>query len=94
MKGNVPDPTLRPRLLYQRHLLLTEHIGIAPQAYTEKWYQSYAQHICKKYGAAKVHLIQVLHGAMPMEMFRAGTRLDAPFTFNRLDLGEFTCDKP
>ena len=60
VKGNVPDPTLRPRLLYQRHLLLTEHIGIAPQAYTEKWYQSYAQHICKKYGAAKVHLTHVL----------------------------------
>lgn len=28
--GRIPDPTLWPRLLYQRHLLLTEHISIAP----------------------------------------------------------------
>ena len=93
VKGQIPDPSLRPRLLYQRHLLLTEHIGIAPQAYTDKWYKSYAQHLCKKYGASKVHLTHVIHAAMPMEMFRNGGRLDDPFTYSQTDLGDFTCDE-
>jgi hypothetical protein len=94
VKGQVPDPSLRPQLLYQRHLLLTEHIGIAPPGYTDRWYKSYAQHICRKFGAAKVHLTHVVHEFLPMEMVREGVRLDDPFTYAETDLGDFSCDKP
>ncbi len=92
--GRIPDPTLWPRLLYQRHLLLTEHISIAPVDDRTPWYRSYARHLCRKYGASKVHLTLVSHYPMPMEKFRNGGRLDDPFTYTKLDLGDFSCDEP
>jgi hypothetical protein len=92
--GQIPDRALRPRLLYQRHLLLTEHISLAPIDDRRPWYQSYARHLCRKYGAAKVHLTLVSHMPMPMEMVRNGGRLDDPITYTKLDLGEFSCDEP
>jgi hypothetical protein len=92
--GQIPDRALRPRLLYQRHLLLTEHISLAPIDDRRPWYQSYAHHLCRKYRASKVHLTLVSHAPMPMEMFRNGGRLDDPFTYTELYRGEFSCDEP
>ncbi len=92
--GQIPDRALRPRLLYQRHLLLTEHITLAPIDDRRPWYQSYARHLCRKYGAARVHLTLVSHAPMPMEMVRNGGRLDDAITYTKLDLGEFSCDEP
>jgi hypothetical protein len=91
--GQIPDRALWPRLLYQRHLLLTEHISIAPDD-RRPWYQSYAHHLCRKYRASKVHLTLVSHAPMPMELVRDGGRLDDPFTYTKFDLGEFSCDEP
>ena len=92
--GHIPDPALRPRLLYQRHLLLTEHIGIAPTTAHRPWYRSYAHHLCRKFGATKVHLTLIRHDPLPIEMFRNGGHLDDPLTYTKLDLGDFTCDEP
>jgi hypothetical protein len=94
VKGQIPDPSLRPRLLYQRSLLLTEHIGIRPLEIRDRWYRSYALHICQKYGAAKVHLTHLIHVPLPMEMVRNGVQPDAPFTYAETDLGDFSCDEP
>jgi hypothetical protein len=93
VSGKIPDPSLWPRLLYQRQLLLTEHISIAPDD-RRPWYRSYAHHLCRKHGASKVHLTLVNHVPMPMEMVRNGGRLDDPFTYTKLDLGDFSCDEP
>ncbi len=92
--GQIPDPALRPRLLYQRHLLLTEHIGLVPDNERDPWYRSYARHLCRKFGATKVHLTLIRHEPIPMEIFRSGGQLDSPFTFTKLDLGDFPCDEP
>jgi hypothetical protein len=92
--GQIPDPTLRPRLLLQRHLLLTEHIGLVPVENRGPWYRSYAHHLCRKFGARKVHLTLVRHEPMPMDLFRNGGHLDDPITYMKLDLGDFTCDEP
>jgi hypothetical protein len=92
--GRIPDPSLSPRLLYQRHLLLTEHISIAPVDDRRPWYRSYARHLCRKYGASKVHLTLVSHAPMSMEMVRNGGHLGDPFTYTKLNLGDFTCDEP
>jgi hypothetical protein len=94
VRGRIPDATLWPRLLYQRHLLLTEHLSIAPVDDRRPWYRSYARHLCRKYGASKVHLILVSHMPMPMEMVRNGGRLDDRITYTKLDLGDFSCDEP
>ena len=94
IEGELPDPQTRPRLLYQRHLLLMEHISLAPQGYTDRWYKSYAEHLCQKYGASKVHMTHVVHGPLLMEMVRAGRRLDDPITYAETDLGDFPCNEP
>jgi hypothetical protein len=94
VKGQIADASIRPRLLYQRHLLLTEHIGIVPEGERQEWYQSYACHLCRKLGVSKVRLTLIHHVPLPMEMFRDGGRLDDPITFDETDLGEFSCDKP
>ena len=73
---------------------MTEHIGIAPVNDRRPWYRSYARHLCRKYGASKVHLTLVSHFPMPMEMVRNGGHLDDPLTYNKLDLGDFSCDEP
>ena len=92
--GRINDSSTWPRLLYQRHLLLTEHIGLVPNDSRGPWYRSYARHLCRKYGASKVRLTLVKHDPMPMEMFRDKGRLDDPLTYVTLDLGEFSCDEP
>ncbi len=92
VKGRIPEPGVRPGLLYQRTLLLTEHIGVLPDELREDWYRSYAHHLCRKYGASKVHLTLLTHFPLPMEMVRNGGKLDSPFSYRKLDLGEYPCE--
>ena len=43
-----------PRLLYHRHFMLTEHMADtpwAPEDVQQVWLDSYAEHLCRKYGA-------------------------------------------
>jgi hypothetical protein len=90
-RGRVPNQSLWPRLLYQRYLLLTEHIAVAPPDLQRHWYISYARHLCRRYGAAKVRLTRLTHVPPNMEMVRNGTRLDDPETYEEASLGTFAC---
>jgi hypothetical protein len=90
-RGRVPDSSLRPRLLYQRYLLLTEHIAVAPPMLQQHWYISYARHLCRRYGAAKVRLTRLTHYPPTMEEFQNGTRLDDPMNYQEQSLGTFSC---
>jgi hypothetical protein len=92
VKGRIPEGSIRQGLLYERQLLLTEHIGVVPEEFRNEWYRSYARHLCRKYGATKVHLVLLMHFPLPMEQIRAGWRLDNPFTYQKMDLGDFPCD--
>jgi hypothetical protein len=90
-RGRIPDHSLKPRLLYDRHLLLMEHMNLAPLPLQEKWYTSYARHLCHKYGAKRIKLTKRTHYAPSREMVRDGTRLDDPVTYEELFLGDFEC---
>jgi hypothetical protein len=92
VKGRIPERSIRPGLLYERHLLLTEHIGVVPEGLRDEWYRSYARHLCHKYGASKVHLVLLMHFPTEMESVRQGARLDNPFSYQKMDLGDFSCD--
>jgi hypothetical protein len=89
--GRIPDGSLEPRLLFHRYLLLTEHIGIAPADLQENWYKSYARHLCRKYGAARVRLTRLTHYPASMEWIRDGGQLDNPASYDEMDLGVFPC---
>ncbi len=94
IRGRIPDPSLEPRLLYHRYLLLTEHIGVAPQALLGHWYRSYARHLCHRYGASRIRLTRITHFPPPMELIRDGGQLDSPASYEEMDLGVFRCDEP
>lgn len=89
--GRLPNHSLWPRLLYHRHLLLTEHIFVAPPPLQKHWYASYARHLCRKYGASKVTLTRLTHFPPTMGMVRDGTRLDDDVTYEKMPLGTFSC---
>jgi hypothetical protein len=91
--GRIPDRSIQPRLLYQRYLLLTEHIGIAPLALQEHWYRSYARHLCHRYGAAQIKLTRLTHYPPTMEMVRNGATLDGPVTYAEVNAGTFPCSE-
>ena len=71
VKGRIPERSIWPGLLYERHLLLTEHIGVVPEGDRDEWYRSYARHLCRKYGAKKVHLVLLTHFPLEMDDVRA-----------------------
>jgi hypothetical protein len=93
--GRIPSPSIKPRLLYHRHFMLTEHmrdaLRDAPQAIQDEWLSSYAEHLCRKYGAARVKLTGQLHNLPTAEMVQEGVRLDDPETYESELLGVFEC---
>jgi hypothetical protein len=91
IRGRIPDRSIKPRLLYHRYLLLTEHITAAPADLQDQWFKSYARHLCHKHGAAKVSLTRVTHYPATMEMIRNGAGLSEPFSFEEMPAGEFSC---
>ena len=90
-RGRIDDRSLQPRLLYHRHLLLTEHLGIAPVDLQENWYNSYAQHLCHKYRGARIRRKRLTHYPSPMDFVRSGTSLDDRRSYNETDFGVFSC---
>src|SRR5262249_1195630 len=67
VRGRIPDRATRPRLLYHRYFMLTEHMNDAPEEFRDLWHESYAQHIGRQYGATRVTLIQQTHKLPTME---------------------------
>jgi hypothetical protein len=91
ISGRIPNRSIVPRLLYHRHFMLTEQMKDAPAALQQEWVGSYAEHLCQKYGAARVKLTGQIHHLPTMEMVRAGMRLDDPSSYEDEDLGSFEC---
>jgi hypothetical protein len=91
ISGRIPNFGIVPRLLYHRHFMLTEQMKDAPEALQQEWVGSYAEHLCQKYGAARVKLTGQIHHLPTMEMVRAGMRLDDPTSYEDEDLGSFEC---
>jgi hypothetical protein len=91
VEGRIPNRQIVPRLLYHRHFMLTEHMKDAPEELQQAWVGSYAEHICRKYSAARVTLTGQIHNLPTMEMVRNGVRLDDPTSYEDEPLGEFEC---
>ncbi len=91
VEGRIPNRGIFPRLLYHRHFMLTEHMKDAPEDLRTEWVASYAEHLCRKYGAARVSLTGQIHNLPTTEMVRAGVRLDDPASYEDEPLGSFEC---
>jgi hypothetical protein len=91
VRGRIPNREIVPRLLYHRHFMLTEQMKDAPAALQQEWVGSYAEHLCRKYGADRVKLTGQIHHLPTTEMVRQGVRLDDPLSFEDEELGVFKC---
>jgi hypothetical protein len=92
VRGRIPDRATKPRLLYHRYFMLTEHMRDAPEEIRDLWHQSYAHHIGRKYGAVEVRLLQQTHNLPTTERVRGGGRLTDPESFEEEPLGTFPCE--
>jgi hypothetical protein len=93
VRGRVLDRSTKPRLLYHRYLLLTEHLVFVSPDMQQYWYKSYARHLCRKYGGSRVSLTRLIHYPPTMEMVRNGATLDESFTYEEMSVGEFSCSE-
>lgn len=91
VEGRIPNRSIVPRLLYHRHFMLTEHMKDAPAELKDEWVASYAEHLCRKFGATRVTLTGQIHNLPTMEMVRSGIRLDDPASYEDESLGVFEC---
>jgi hypothetical protein len=92
VRGRIPDPATKPRLLYHRYFMLTEHMKDAPEELQDVWHESYARHIGRKTGATEVILFQQTHNLPTMERVRDGGRLTDPESYDEQSLGTFPCE--
>jgi hypothetical protein len=92
VRGRIPDRETQPRLLYHRYFMLTEHMKDASEELRPIWYESYAQHIGRQYGATRVRLIKQTHLLPTRERILEGGRLSDPESYEDQPLGEFPCD--
>jgi hypothetical protein len=92
--GRIPSRSTKPRLLYHRHFMLTEHMRDAPEELQQDWVGSYAECLCRKYAAARVSLTGQIHNLPTMEMVRGGARLDDPASYEDEPFGVFECARP
>jgi hypothetical protein len=91
VRGRIPDRATGPRLLYHRHFMLTEQLSEVPPELQARWYDSYAQHLGRQYGAQRVSLTRQTHFLPTMEMVRNGVRQDDPSSYEEQPLGAFRC---
>ena len=92
VRGRIPDRTIRPRLLYHRYFMLTEHMTRRRRSSRSSGMSRTPKHIGHKYGATRVSLTQQTHNLPTMEMVRNGGRLDDPASYEEQPLGVFRCD--
>jgi hypothetical protein len=91
LSGHIPTRKTLPRLLYHRHFMLTEHLREAPDELRQEMLQSYAEHLCRKYGAARIELTGHLHNLPTREDVRNGIKLNNPESYESGSFGVFEC---
>ena len=91
IRGRILDRSLKPRLLYHRYLLLTEHLVFVSDDLQKYWYKSYGRHLCHKYGGSRIRFTRLIHHPPTMEMVRAGATLDEPISYEEMFVGDFSC---
>jgi hypothetical protein len=93
--GDMPSRKTIPRLLYHRHFMLTEHLADtlrdSPEPIQQEWLDSYAEHLCRKYEAARVTLTGHAHQLPSREDVRNGMLLTDPANYRHATLKVFEC---
>lgn len=93
-RGYFPDPKLhRPRLLYHRHFMLSEHLGnVAAEAHPDVlavYAASFAHHLLKQHEASWIKLYLVRHALPSSTDVSGGMPLDHASLYQERSLGEF-----
>lgn len=83
VNGRFPDLKQQwPRLLYHRHLMLSDRTSGPPEApWIQAYARSFAQHLLKRHGARKATLYQVTHALPAPHDVLAGMKLDDPVLY-------------
>ena len=92
IRGRIPNRDIRPRLLYHRHFMLTEHMTATLQQRPELeklMAETYAHQLHRKTGANDIVLSRVWHELSSPAQVLAGRRIDDPLTYEEELLGEF-----
>jgi hypothetical protein len=86
--GTFPDLNRQwPRLLYHRHMMLSERLVGPPEAtWIEPYARSYARHLLDKHQARKVTLYLVTHLLPYPGQVQAGMKLDDPSLYQESQL--------
>lgn len=93
--GYFPDlKQHRPRLLYHRHFMLSEHLaGMmesgAPSPLVNRYIQSYGEHLLDEYQAEKVKLMMIRHHLADPEDVLKGMKLTDASLYAQRELGTF-----
>ena len=90
-RGRINELASKPRLLFHRYLLLTEHLTFVSPESQPYWYRSYAHHLCHKYGGDRVSFTRIVHYPATTEMIRGGMTLSDPMTYEEVFAGEYPC---
>lgn len=83
--GEFPNRSIRPRLLYHRHFMLSEFLNAAPR----NWHHTYARHLLRRSGAESVSVSQMTRLLPSMESVRLGSPIDEPGRVVELPLGTY-----
>jgi hypothetical protein len=78
--GRFPDLKEQwPRLLYHRHMMLSERLEGPPESpWIQAYARSYSEHLRQRHGARKVTLYLVTHALAYPDQVTAGMKLDDP----------------
>lgn len=92
--GQIPDKqSMRPRLLYHRHFMLTEFLAASDSAdppLQQLHTRAIARQLCRAHGGESISLSRVVHQLPSMEWRKAGMSLEDPSLYEEQPLGRFS----
>ena len=89
-RGLFPHRGIWPRLLYHRHLMLSENLAAMEGERRERMARDFAYQVCKSHGAERVTLSLVRHDIAMRERIIAGGSLFDEDLYQEIPLGTFT----
>lgn len=89
-QGKFPHRGIWPRLLYHRHLMLSESLAAMEGERRETMIRDFAYQVCKSHGAKQVTLTLVRHDIALRERIMAGGSLFDEDLYQEIPLGTFT----
>ncbi len=89
-QGKFPHRKIWPRLLYHRHLMLSESLAAMEGERRERMIRDFAYQVCKDHGAQQVSLSLFRHEIAFRERIIAGGSLFDEDLYQEIPLGTFT----